>query len=418
MASWHARLERELGAEALNSLRAYPGGREVPCAAPSEVEGFQALLALAREERLKVLPLGLGSKLGWSRPPRQVDLVLSTRRFCGIHSYEPADGTVSARAGTTMAALAGVVNAGGHHLTPDVPAPEHASLGGVIAAGQSGFDRLRYGPLRNALLGASVLLADGRRARSGGQLVKNVTGYDLHRLYCGSHGTLCVLLEAALRLYPLPQAFVLFEAELASRAEAFEAARRVLALPARHLAVLAHDFAGRWSLAVGLAGRPEVLDHEAELVARALPGARESQGAAARAGLASERDRLLSDGWPELELNALPGDLEGALERILAAARALALAPATLVHPGVAQAFVRLPGLTHAQAGELTRALAPLPARCAWRRLPPGVAGALDLDPFDPAGRTPAPAMALMRSLRAALDPGELFAAGRFLGGL
>ena len=73
----------------------------------------------------------------------------------------------------------------------------------MISAGASGVDRLAYGPVRHNLLGTIVCLADGSRTKSGGQLVKNVTGYDLHRLYCGAHGTLCIVLEASLRLYPL-----------------------------------------------------------------------------------------------------------------------------------------------------------------------------------------------------------------------
>src|SRR5262249_11838267 len=76
-----------------------------------------------------------------------------------------------------------------------------ATLGGVLAAGQSGLDRLRYGPSRHHVLGMRVVLADGTSAKSGGKLVKNVTGFDLHRLYCGSHGTLGGIVQGTPRLF-------------------------------------------------------------------------------------------------------------------------------------------------------------------------------------------------------------------------
>ena len=153
-----------------------------------------------------MVPCGLGSKLGWTRPPPRADLLVSTRRLAGLLRHEPDDGTLSALAGTPMSELRAAALAGGHWLTPDVAAPRRATLGGVIAAGQSGLDRLRFGPARHHVLGARVMLADGTIARSGGQLVKNVTGFDLHRLYAGSHGSLCVILEVALRLFPAPRA--------------------------------------------------------------------------------------------------------------------------------------------------------------------------------------------------------------------
>jgi len=426
--AWRARLSSELGREACPT-------DETPFeVAPDTLEGMQAALAIARESGLVVVPRGLGSKAGWCAPA-DADLALSTRRLAGVVSYEPGDGTVSALAGTTMSALRETVRGGGHHLTPDVPRPSHATLGGVVAAGQSGFDRLRYGPVRNALLGVRALLSGGSIAKSGGQLVKNVTGYDLHRLYCGSHGTLCVVLEASLRLHPAPEARRVLSARASGRAEALELARAALAVPARHLAVwVDRDDDGReWRAHAALAGRGEVVSHEAELVRAALaPGASGANGAngevseldgdAADAAREGARDRVLASGpdgaprWPELELTARRTDLEPALERLDAAARELGLAPRMVIHPGVAQAFVRLDGLTLEHAARLTAAVGEAGSRktgsrkagprAIWRTLPAANPG-------------PAPAvLAQMRALRDSFDPDARFARGRLPGGL
>jgi glycolate oxidase FAD binding subunit len=276
-----------------------------------------------------------------------------------------------------------------------VPHPDRATLGGVVAAGQSGFDRLRYGPVRNALLGARVLLADGRLAKSGGQLVKNVTGYDLHRLYCGSHGTLCVIVEASLRLHPLPE-----ERRVLSRDGADPAlARAALAAPVRHLAV----WSDRARTSVALTGRAEVVAHEAGLVRAALGGdVEELDGADAEQRCGSARDAAAD---AELELASRRTALAPALERLAAAAGEAGLTPRALAHPGVAQAFLRFDApVPEGARAALDASLANAGVRVAWRS---GGGSAPDGD-----------ALAMMRALRDALDPDALFARGRMPGGL
>jgi FAD/FMN-containing dehydrogenase len=192
-------LEREIGAARVSSLG------ELPLAEPQDEEQACALLRLAAREKLRVLPLGLGSKLAWRRNC-EADFALTTRALTGIVEYEPAEGVITARAGTTLAELRSLTARERHWLTPFVAREERATLGGAISAGQSGLDRLRCGPLRHHVLGLRVALGDGTIVKSGGRLVKNVTGYDMHRLYTGAHGSLCLVLEASLRLFPAPRA--------------------------------------------------------------------------------------------------------------------------------------------------------------------------------------------------------------------
>ncbi len=121
----------------------------------------------------------------------------------GVLSYDPADLTVTVAAGTTVAALAAVLAPHGQECALD-PADPNATVGGTIAVGLSGLRRLRVGPLRDQVLEVRFVTADGRIVRGGGPTVKNVTGYDLPRLFVGSFGTLGVLTRLVLRCRPRP----------------------------------------------------------------------------------------------------------------------------------------------------------------------------------------------------------------------
>ena len=112
--------------------------------------------------------------------------------------------TVTVQAGVTLATLQAELAKHGQRLPLDALWPERSTLGGVIATNDSGPLRLRFGSLRDLLLGVTVVLANGSLARSGGRVVKNVAGYDLPKLFIGAFGTLGVLTEVTLRTYPLP----------------------------------------------------------------------------------------------------------------------------------------------------------------------------------------------------------------------
>ncbi|MEM1453257.1 MAG: FAD-binding protein [Planctomycetota bacterium] len=189
-------------------------------------------------EGARLAPLGLGSSVDWCRPEQAAGdvrtLWLSTRSLVeaqggvGVVEYVPGDGTLTALAGARMTDLRAVVAEGGHRITPAIGTD--STLGGVLAAGRSGGDRCAHGPGRHHVLGMRAVDGGGRVARSGGRLVKNVTGFDLHRLHVGARGTLGVVLEASLRLVPTPEAEALLVSEpLASDAEAVALALEVRA---------------------------------------------------------------------------------------------------------------------------------------------------------------------------------------------
>jgi glycolate oxidase FAD binding subunit len=123
----------------------------------------------------------------------------------GIVAYEPADMTVTVRAGTSVAELSAALAERGQECPLD-PRFDAATVGGVLACGLSGLRRLRTGPVRDRVLEVHVVTGDGRVVRGGGPTVKNVTGYDLPRLMVGTLGTLGVLGQVTLRTQPIPPA--------------------------------------------------------------------------------------------------------------------------------------------------------------------------------------------------------------------
>ena len=152
-----------------------------------------------------VLPVGAGTKTGWAAPPDSCDLVLNTGALARITEYLPGDLVVVAEAGVPLAALQQRLAEHGQMLALDPPEPG-ATLGGIVSANASGPRRLRYGTVRDLLIGVTVVLADGTVARAGGKVVKNVAGYDLGKLYTGAHGSLGVVVSTTWRLHPLQPA--------------------------------------------------------------------------------------------------------------------------------------------------------------------------------------------------------------------
>jgi glycolate oxidase FAD binding subunit len=173
-------------------------------ASPASTDEASALLRAAAEHGLTVVPRGAGSGLGWGTPPSSCDLVVDTRRMDQVIEHAAGDLVARVQAGATMGSLASALGTAGQQLALDVPAD--ATVGGVVATGTAGPRRFRYGAARDLLIGITVVRADGVVAHSGGKVVKNVAGYDLGKLFCGSRGTLGLITEATFRLHPLPGA--------------------------------------------------------------------------------------------------------------------------------------------------------------------------------------------------------------------
>jgi glycolate dehydrogenase FAD-binding subunit len=170
---------------------------------PSSVVDAAGELRSASDAGRHVLIVGGRTRLDRGNPT-EVDAELWTTQLDGVVSYEPAEMVVVVGAGTRFADLDGALAEGGQEWPADAPA--EATIGGILASDASSPRRARVGALRDSVLEVELVTGDGRVVRSGGRTVKNVTGYDLHKLVCGSLGTLGVAAEFALKVRPRPQA--------------------------------------------------------------------------------------------------------------------------------------------------------------------------------------------------------------------
>lgn len=230
-----------------------PDGGGPPVVRPGEVGEVSAVLALASREgwRVRIRESAEGEReaaVGGQDP----DLVVATDRMAGVRHWEPAELVVSAGGGTGVGELDREVSREGQWLPLDPPLWWKRSLGGVVAGNRSGPLRAGFGTPRDHLLGATLVKGDGEILHLGGRVVKNVAGFDLLRLVCGSGGTLGVLAELTVRLHPRP------------------AADRTVLFPAPHLAAGA-------ALARRQAGLPMPIA-AVELVGPGVPGVSDERG--------------------------------------------------------------------------------------------------------------------------------------------
>lgn len=186
------------------AVEGYRLGARAPGVAvrPGDEDGVSRVLAAANGAGLGVVPWGGGLHQAVGGRPRAYDVALDLTRLDRIVGHEPGDLTATVQAGVRLGDLEAALRRAGQFVPLDPPRTEGATLGGVLAANLAGPLRCRYGTARDLVLGVRVAHADGTVTRAGARVVKNATAYDLTKLYLGSHGTLGVILEATLRLFP------------------------------------------------------------------------------------------------------------------------------------------------------------------------------------------------------------------------
>src|SRR5204862_4846048 len=164
------------------------------------------VMAMAARERLRLGFLGGGTALGLGPAPAALDAVVRTGRLARIVEHAPADQVVIVEAGATLAQVQAALAEHRQRLALAAPHPERATIGGLVATAGFGPLRARYGAIRDLIIGVTLVRADGEVARGGGKVVKNVAGFDLPKVACGSLGTLGLIATATFRLHPLPEA--------------------------------------------------------------------------------------------------------------------------------------------------------------------------------------------------------------------
>jgi len=403
--------------------------------APRTVEEASLVLRLAGEAGVTVVPRGGGTRLDLGNSPGGPFLLLDLRRLNRIRTHHPEDLTLSVEAGATLEQVRRALEPHGQFLPLDPPLPERATVGGTLAVGWPGPLGQGFGLPRDWVIGMEVLLADGRIVHSGGMVVKNVTGFDLHRLFTGSLGALALILCANFKLAPLPRAEGSVVGGFADPRSALAFAQR-LAGSALHpwaIEVFPTPVWGRmglsppaegpaWWVAVRFGGRPRALQRE---VAEAHALARE-EGAEAIEALegpshfalwSALRDLGHREPAPPVRARGvlLPSDMGALVE----ACQRLPAPPSCLsLQPGYGSARLVWDGSPEGEAvagslGRLRRTLQDLGGHLTVERAPRAVKEALG----DVWG-DPGPARAVMERMKEVYDPRRILNRGRFVGGL
>jgi glycolate oxidase FAD binding subunit len=286
-----SRLETLVGGSAFTAepekLAAYAVDGVVPGVAlqPSSPKEIVEIVKFAAAENMAIVPCGARTKIGIGLPPRQYDIALDLTRMNKIVAYDPGDLTLSVEPGVSLCKLQQHLNQHGQFLPHGAPFMTRATVGGTIASGVEGPLRQMYGTPRDYVLGMEFVTGDGVGGKSGGRVVKNVTGYDLHKLLIGSLGTLAVITKINLRTFPAPSMIRAFVAHFPRVEDAAACRDRLSASALRPLTLeifspgvtelFESEVAARiepsslpgglfsrslWMITAGFAGNAEVLD--------------------------------------------------------------------------------------------------------------------------------------------------------------
>src|ERR1700677_5430 len=226
--------------------------------APGNTEQIAAVLRLAQDNRLAVVPYGGGTKQGWGYPVAPA-LVLEMHRLNMLREHTWQDMTCTVEAGCTWSALQSALAQHGQYVALDPLWPDHATVGGIVATNDSGALRLRYGGLRDLIIGMTIVLADGTIAHTGGKVVKNVAGYDLHKLMIGAFGTLGIVTSVNFRLHSLPACTETFSLSAPAAEPLGKLMLKLLQAQLSTVAIQLRGAGDGFALDIQLACLPEVL---------------------------------------------------------------------------------------------------------------------------------------------------------------
>jgi glycolate oxidase len=224
-------VRNDAGALEAYSRDATPLFRHAPdfVCAPGSTSEVQAVLRLAAEAEMPVVVRGAGTNLSAATVPQFGGIVLVTTRMSRLLEIDTANLVAVSQPGLPTARLADAAAAHGLLYPPDPGSRTTSTIGGNVGTCAGGLRGLKYGVTRDYVLGCEAVLGTGEVIRCGGKLVKDVAGFDLLRLLCGSEGTLAVITELTLRLVPAPASYGVGLAYFASLAQAGAAVSRILA---------------------------------------------------------------------------------------------------------------------------------------------------------------------------------------------
>ena len=376
---------------------------------PRCTDEVAAAVRVAAASGLRVVARGAGTKLDWGNPPESAELVLDLSQMDGVVEHVSDDLVARVKAGTTLADFLDATTKAGQRFPVD-EVVSGSTVGGVVATGLSGPGRHLHGAVRDLVLGATIVRADGVVVHAGSKVVKNVAGYDLAKLFTGSYGTLGVLTELTVKLKPVPMAQRFVAGSYAGPDDLGPALSAVLASQSTPTAIELErpDPAGPLQLSVLVEGRPGPVERRSQDVAGLLGP--------------SEIRTVAPPGWAEL-----PGPVTLKLTSVLSAVPALvqragalalghALSSRVAGSAGSGVLFMGLPADVPTETlAVLLADLRPLcrsaGGHCTVLRAPPSLKAGVDV-------WGPVPGIELMRRVKEKFDPARRLAPGRFVGGI
>lgn len=198
---------------------------------PGSAEEVAAILQLANSRGLVVAPAGGLTKQEIGGVPERIDILLGTTRLNGIEHFDPGDLTIGVNAGMTFAEVQKELGSHQQWLPCDAARLDRATLGGLLATGGAGPLKSAFGGMRDYCIGVQFVTADGKIAKGGGRVVKNVAGYDLMKLMAGSYGSLAVITRCAFKVFPRPRQMRTFICAFQSLDEALKFRGQVFRSP-------------------------------------------------------------------------------------------------------------------------------------------------------------------------------------------
>lgn len=247
-----------------------PGGRVERVCEPASIDQVREVVSAAATTRTGLLLSAGRTRLALANRADSLGLGLSLRLLSGIDEFEPDEGVLHAKAGTPLVEIREVVLAEGWELPLDSPG-EKTTVGGTIASAVTGPRAQAFGSVSDAILGLDVVNGGGVASKCGGRVVKNVTGYDLAKLYCGSYGSLAVVTGAWLRLRPASATCYAYRSEVSSNTESFESVRKLARLTSvRAMLWSEAPGASAGTLHVELGGSEEGVAHDRASLASIL----------------------------------------------------------------------------------------------------------------------------------------------------
>lgn len=398
---------------------------------PKTVPQLQTLVREANERGDALRIEGGNTLKGMGKPPARDGPTICTTALRAVHAYTFADLTISVAAGITVRALGSLLAERGQFVPLDAPRAHHATVGGTLAAGWLGPRRHLFGRPRDYVIGTQIVLADGTLAAAGGMVVKNVTGYDMSKLYVGSFGTLGILVGANFKTLPAPPCARVFIAKLPeqTRLRAIGAIVRLTVTPSAALWI--HGFRKSIDGEDGIDGRIFLLvEGSAALVERATRDVRSALGRAGvpetqiiDTGAREAYDRVLDaciatigERSITFRLSGTMQDSEARVRTVYETAHRHELAAETTLDVMNGDLFARISGKDARAFSQRIEALddslhAAFPKTIV-------VAGDSPIRSTLNVWGEPPGAIAQMRALKAAFDPKGTLNPGRFVGGI